>query len=340
MKRESVNNPPALPIDKRVYKLREYPQMTAKEAMNLIKKSCGKIIVEKFCDKSYLLNGDILIFLPMATREFKNMVYWGGWHPINKDEQIYQGMGHIFKDGNKRVIIISHFLYIYAAKRTPVEASITNGTYDSIMSRIEYERDIYNKNEKACNKTPDGFLYDPFIGLAGPSEAVLYGHTHPNLGCFFSPPDRVSGFAAPDFPAVTFVADPIRKEMKAGVGLELKDALICVCNYEKSIGFGEFQKEAACSLKADKLKSDGKAEMVDAKKEPHVNDSVDDLLSVIGRTCNEILNPMYGAKGKYTSYTTLTGAQKVKMELTYKPGKEVIKSKNKKAVGTAYDSYA
>lgn len=231
MKDEKKKTPPPLPANNRIKERRVFPEITLDKAVRLISKKCGDIAVERFGVKKRDAEVDALIILPMADKELKTMIYWGEKHPINKDEQVYQGIGHYFMEGDRRIIIVSHFLYIYAAERSPVSASIIKGEYDSIMSRVEYEREVYRKNEKACNLRPDGTVFDPFVELAGLSEPVLYGHTHPNLGCFFSQPDRTSGFATQDIPAAIFVADPIRKDMKAGIGIDIRDAQILVFSY-------------------------------------------------------------------------------------------------------------
>lgn len=227
--------PPPLPVDNRTKEKRKYPDISLDKVVEMVMEKCGNVSVERFGTKLKDKETDVLIILPMADKELKTMIHWGECHPINKYEQIYQGIGHYIMDGTRRIVIVSHFLYIYAAERSPVSAAIINEKYDSIMARIEYERDIYRKNERSSNNCANGKEYDPFVDPVGLSEPVLYGHTHPGLGCFFSPPDKTSGFATPDIPAVTFVADPIRREMKAGVGIDLKDAHILVFSYSDKI---------------------------------------------------------------------------------------------------------
>lgn len=192
----------------------------------MIKDKCAPVNFDK-----YGKGTDKVIFLPKAARRLMTMVDWGMRSPVNRCEQIYQGMGHIFVNDDHRVIVISHVLYIYAAERTPVSACIFKGTYDPILERIEYERNLYIQDESRFNKDIDGRLFDPFVNY-GPSEVVLYGHTHPGLGCFFSEPDRRSGFACENLPAVTFVLDPHNKDMKAMTGIEERDAEVIVCTYK------------------------------------------------------------------------------------------------------------
>ena len=294
---------PGVPQDNRDDESKKVPRfahISLLECIELIGRICGKTVLNEYGTKNN--NGDILIILPMAARELYTMLYWGDYHPINRDEQLYEGIGHIFIDGDRRIVVVSHFMYIYAAERTPTSARIMkDGVFNSVMSRIEYEVNIYRQNEIKYNVLKDGILLNPFLDIAGSSRPVLYGHTHPNLGCFFSPDDKVSGFASQTFPAVTFVADPIRKEMKAGVGMELKDAKILVYSYV----------------------DDSKSNIKDKTIRGSQIDKAYHLISEICDDCNELLNPLYGANGKFISYTTITGAQKIKMTMTWKPGKGV-----------------
>lgn len=325
--------PPALPHNPIVYEKRVFPEIKLQTVLEMISKQCAKSTVERFgtCKNYEQGAADVVIFLPRATSEFYNMVYWNERHPINVLEQLYQGMGHVFMDGKRRIIIISHFLYVYAANRTSVSAGVLGDKVDSMMDRLEYERSIYVSNEKKCNKKKDGTVYDPFIDY-GPSEAVLWGHTHPNLGVFFSPPDRVSGFATPDFPAVTFVADPIRKEMKAGVGIELSDAAILAYSEAKPLNNSPVITAKEKPLDVLTVKS-----TKDERKE---------LLCQLSQNANVLLTPTYGATGKYQSYTTIKGIQKVELKLTIKPEKNATKNEQKKAtkkqgyIGTSLDMYA
>lgn len=324
---------PKLPEGHRVSEKKAYRQMKLRDIMELISKKCGNTKITRYGSKNE--NEDVVIFLPMATKEFETMIYWGENHPINRDEQLFEGIGHIFMEGNRRIIVVSHFLYIYAAERTPVSACIMKeGVFNSVMSRIEYEIGIYKKNEKKCNVRRDGTLNDPLLDYADSTGPVIYCHTHPDLGAFFSSPDRVSGFATPDFPAVTFVADPIRKEMKAGVGIELNDAQILVFSYIDNSKPISDEVKTISDKRTDAVETTGTRGAQSVK--------ADELISEISRDCNELLNPLYGAKGKFTSHTTITGAQKIKMKMTWKPEKKGIKraTTDGKVVGKKYDSYA
>lgn len=210
-----------------------YPCLTTDEILKTISHNFAGVPVSI---EKYGKGVHMVIILPEAMAEFDAMVGWGRRTPNNAYEQLYQGIGHVFVDKSESVtLVISHFLYIYAADRSPVSACVFKGSYDSIMERIAYEREVYNRNEIKYNRAPQGYSYDPFVVKCGKSIPVLYGHTHPNIGVFFSPDDRTSGFASASLPAATFVADPIRKEMKAMIGIGQEDARILALRYSTAV---------------------------------------------------------------------------------------------------------
>lgn len=91
------------------------------------------------------------------------------------------------------------------------------------------------KYEKNCNTDAYGKTVDPFLKRYGSSEFVLEGHTHPNLGVFWSSTDRISGSArAASSPICIFVCDPIRRQMLGCIGKEFIPAQVIV--YERKGG--------------------------------------------------------------------------------------------------------
>ena len=316
----NMNIPPELPSNNIVREKKKLPELSSDEVIKLVTDGCGETSQQHFGPAE---SDDLVVILPMATQELYTMLYWGQCHPSNRDEQLFQGMGHGFMSNNKRTIVISHFLPIYAAERTPVSACITNGTYDSIMERIAYERSVYNRNEKKCNKTADGFEYDPFVDRYGLSEPYLYGHTHPGLGCFFSPPDRSSGFATPSLPAVTFVADPFRKDMKAGVGIELKDAGIIAFAYDSANIKSHTMVECNETV-SNVVSGENEAEY---------------LITEIGRDCTKLLGVSCAVKGNYKLYRSITGKVKIKARYSWKAS-DLKTNNNGNDTSRSYESYA
>lgn len=317
---ESVRRPPELPVSDRKVKEKVYPRLSLKEILTIIGGQCAPVGIETYGKGLHKV-----VILPEAWEELRHMIYYGKRHPVNIYEQQYQGMGHIFIDDNGVItVVISHFLYIYSACRGSTVAYVAKDKYDSMMERLEQEREIYKEFEVKYNQTVDGYKYDPFVEF-GPSEVVFYGHTHPGIGVFFSPDDRKSGYATKTLPAVTYVCDPIKKDMKAVVGLAQEDAQILVCHYSR-------KNMANKTRKVDCIRED-------KKRQDEKNVSIEKLVSSLGVQCNEVL-AKDGAKGKYESYYSRNGQLCVSFNVKCKLNgtKKVTESKN--VVGNAYDSYA
>lgn len=313
--------PPELPIDVRKKEVKKLQVLSLKDVLGLIKNNCDTTEYIKFGD-----GHDVVVILPEAWEELKAIIGWGKKTPTNAFEQLYQGMGYCFLNGNRgRIVVVTHFLYIYAAERSPISACVSsNGIHDSMMNRLEYERKIYCQNEARYNRTPEGNLYNPFVRKYGLSNVNLYGHTHPDIGVFFSHDDRNSGYATPDYPAAIFVADPIRKQLKAIVGVEQENAQVIVCNY--------------VSVKNEEAKN---KDILFPNRKPK-----EELIIELGKNCNELLDPFYGTKGNYAVNATLTGKEHIKLDIKISP-KLAKKRKRKSTHGiekakkeSRYDAYA
>ena len=169
---------------------------------------------------------------------------------MNVLEQKIYGMGHFLQDlAGNTIVIVSHVIEIPTMNRNPVGASNLgpNGEYNPGLDFLAYYREEYLKNEKKFNLDAYGKKVDPFIDLCGPSEFVLEGHTHPDLGVFYSETDRVSGSArAASAPVCIFVCDPIRKAMLGSIGKDFQKAEILVFSRNKAP-----QKERDHSTQSD-----------------------------------------------------------------------------------------
>lgn len=328
-----ILSPPPLPDDHREKvekKEKKMPVFSIKEVFNLIKEKCDYTKVHKYGEGNHFL-----VILPEAWEELKCMIGWGKITPVNVDEQLYQGMGPYLRNvDGKDILVVSHFLYIYAAHRSPTSACISNGEYDSMMRRIEYEREIFCGNEVRCNRTLTGKVFNPWAELG--SEVVLYGHTHPDIGVFFSPDDKGSGYATPTKPAAIFVADPIRKQLKARVGVAQEEAQIvvfeystkapavdCLKNSNRDIDIARRKKSYTDSLKkqTEKTPSD---EVKDNSESIANNERIkelsrDELIVQLGKICNELLNPIHGSKGVYTTNTSMRGKEHIKVDIKINP---------------------
>lgn len=221
-----TNNPPMPP--RRHQQPKTYPICSFNKAMDIIKNKCGDVYVKEVHGKGR----NKVILLPEAEQEFNSIVSYGRRSPMNVYEQKLYGMGHFMLDDAGNVItIISHFIEIQTMNRNPVGASNLgpNGEYNPGIDFLEYYREEFLKNETKFNTDAFGFQVDPFLKFCGPSEYVLEGHTHPDLGSFLSSVDKASGAArAALSPICIFVCDPIRKEMLGRIGKDFADAEIIV----------------------------------------------------------------------------------------------------------------
>lgn len=218
---------PPLPA-KRRRPPRTYPVCSLRKAMEIIRAGCGEVCVTE----RHGTGENKVIFLPEATRELEVMVSYGRRSPMNVSEQKYVGYGHYLVDEDGHTItIVKHFIEIQTTNRTAVGASNLgpNGEYNPGLDFLEYHREEFLRNEARFNTDAAGFQVDPFLRLCGPSEFVLEGHTHPDLGVFYSGTDKVSGAArAASAPVCVFVCDPIRKKMLGSIGKNFSDAEVLV----------------------------------------------------------------------------------------------------------------
>ena len=206
---------------------KNYHRYTLQQVQSLIEKNCGNVAVTERHG-----NGpNKTIILPEAKREMDVIISYGRRTPMNKLEQKYIGLGHIFDSGDgHHIIVVKHFIEIHTTNRSGVSAgNIGPNGETGALELLGYYREEYLENERHFNTDESGCLIDPFLKEAGPSEYVLEGHTHPNLGVFFSGPDRASGKArAATSPICIFVCDPIRKQMLGAVGFNLEPTEVIV----------------------------------------------------------------------------------------------------------------
>lgn len=228
-----INTTPIPPKKARATK--EYPILSMKKIMGLIRRNCGSVYVSERHGKGFYK----VIVLPEAAREFAVMVSYGRRSPMNVLEQKYEGFGHILRDEHNNIIlIVSHFIEIQTMNRNSIGASNLgpNGENNPGLDFLMYHRDEFIKNEHKYNTDAYGYQVDPFLDICGPSEFVLEGHTHPDLGVFYSGTDRQSGMArAAVSPVCIFVCDPIRKQMLGSIGKNFTEAEIIVFSRRENI---------------------------------------------------------------------------------------------------------
>ena len=214
--------PPRLPPQPKTY-----PTCSLEKAMDIIKSKCGNVYIKE----RHGAGSNKVIILPESEQELNSIVSYGRRSPMNVYEQKLYGMGHFLVDNGNTIIVLSHFIEIQTKNRSPVGASNLgpNGEYNPGLDFLEYHREEYLRNEAKFNTDAYGYQVDPFLKLCGPSEFVLEGHTHPDLGVFYSGTDKTSGAArAALSPICIFVCDPIRKTMLGSIGKSFEKAEIIV----------------------------------------------------------------------------------------------------------------
>ena len=214
--------------------IRTFPVLNAEQIMAMIEAQCGSVRIAERHGKG----ASKIFILPEAYEEFRGMISYGRRSPMNRLEQKYAGYGHFFiDDGGNMQIVISHFIQIPTMNRGSVSAENLgpNGEPNPGLDFLSYYREEFMKYEKNCNTDAYGKTVDPFLKRYGSSEFVLEGHTHPNLGVFWSSTDRISGSArAASSPICIFVCDPIRRQMLGCIGKEFIPAQVIV--YERKGG--------------------------------------------------------------------------------------------------------
>lgn len=207
---------------------RAYPVLDARKIAELIESKCGSVAVAECHGKGR----HSVFLLPEAFQEYKMIVSHGRRSPMNRNEKKFVGLGHFLDGGEGAVnIVVSHFIEIPTTNRSEVSASNIgpDGEANPGMKFLTYNREEFQRYEKRYNLDAWGAEVDPFLGLCGTSEYVLNCHTHPNLGVFFSGPDKINGAArAASTPVCNFVCDPIQGEMLGCVGKDFEDARIVV----------------------------------------------------------------------------------------------------------------
>lgn len=216
---------PMLP-PRREHTPRTYPVLSAQKIAEIIESKCGNVRVAE----SHGKGRNKVFFLPEAYQEYKMIVSHGRRSPMNHNEKKFIGLGHFLMGEENTVnIVVAHFIEVLTTNRSTVSASCLgpNGEASPGLDFLEYHREEFLRHEKQYNQDACGCMVDPFLKLCGSSECVLDGHTHPNLGVFFSGPDKANGAArAASAPVCIFVCDPVRSEMLGCVGREFDSAEI------------------------------------------------------------------------------------------------------------------
>lgn len=200
------------------------PTVSLKKLIDLIEKTCAPSQKIRFGSGKHTM-----IILPEAWDELKHMIYYGKRRATNRYEQHYEGIGHFLQDENgATIIVVTHFMYIYSGNRGSSHATVIKETDATMLDLLEQELAIYNDLESRFNKDENGYALDPLLTACGPSCVVVFGHTHPGIGVFFSQTDHGSHYASEKTPFASMVCDPIQKQLKCMIGIEHASGQILV----------------------------------------------------------------------------------------------------------------
>lgn len=296
-------NPPTLPFRKPEEE-KKYAELSCEEIMEIIKEKCGSTAF----DESYGDGEHTVFFLPEAADELKSMVSYGRRSPMNIKEMKFIGLGHFFKAKDERVsIVVSHFLQIFTTNRTSVSAENLgpDGEHNPGLEFLEYYRNEFLEYEKKCNIDAFGKQVDPFLSY-GASEYVLEGHTHPDLGVFWSSTDRKSGMArAAKKPVCIFVCDPVRKKMLGCIGSGFENARVIVVKRQQSEVHDVKEKSEKCE-KEEKLVKEEKCVLCS-----HEGRELDELCTAAGAFLAKS-----GCRGKLKCRKSIKGGRVISFKMT------------------------
>lgn len=221
-----TTSPPSLPAFGKKQRAKDTAatELCNEAVYTTIKSNCAPFDEERYSDGSHTL-----YFLPEAATELFHYLRYGKRRACNVYEQQFIGMGHDFIDKQGVIcMVVSRIIPIFSPSRGPTHAKVISEGNDIMLEILENERRIQNELEVLYNVDEAGYTIDPLLGY-GPSKVILFGHTHPDLSCFFSSVDHRSNYSTPTNPIVTFVCDPIRQDMKAMVGTGCDSMRIVVC---------------------------------------------------------------------------------------------------------------
>lgn len=196
----------------------------------------ASIISEKcLVETSSLKKGEkaYVFFTPHAWESFSSSIHFGKWVPENELESQYFLEGYSFVDKiGVTSTVVTNIVTPNSASQGKTSAKLyskENNAYTTVEAR-EAELAKYSSKGK-INKT--GAQINPFYEKFGAPCRVGFGHTHPNIGCFFSSVDKTSIFAVPGEPWITMVADPRREELLVAVGSEMRIANVVTFKNKK-----------------------------------------------------------------------------------------------------------
>lgn len=197
--------------------------LSPNEIATLIQSKC-----KAFPSKARAKAKHYVFFTPHAWDSFVASVNYGKWVAENELESQYFLEGYFFIDRHDvSSTVVTNIITPYSAAQGKSSAQLYSESFNAykIINQKEEELTKYASSGKDLDAK---CMINPFCTDYGPPIRVGFGHTHPNLSCFFSSVDKTSIFAAPGEPWVTMVADPRKKELLAAVGTQMEVSPIII----------------------------------------------------------------------------------------------------------------
>lgn len=218
------------PIAHGTFKPRIHGDLSTREVLDIITRKCKcRVVTSKG-------SGPAVVFLPHGWDNLVASTNYGKWTPENELESQYFLEGYFFKDqSGNTTTIITHVLTPVSHSRHRTAAQLYGEGGENAYKNLEEQEKALAEYACAGRVSATGAELNPFFTACGTPVRVGFGHTHPNLGVFFSATDKTSVFAAPGEPWVTMVVDPRRCDILVTTGKELsKSKLIIMGNKEHS----------------------------------------------------------------------------------------------------------
>lgn len=195
--------------------------LSPNEIMNTISEKCG-VVAETFKKKGE----HYVFFVPHAKDSLEGAIHYGKWVPENALESQYFLEGYYFIDNNGNTsTVVTNIITTYSASQGKTSAQLYSKD-NNAYKYIEQKEQELSEHSSGGKDNATGNIINPFFDTYGAPIRVGFGHTHPNLSCFFSSVDKTSVFAAAGEPWITMVADPRREEILVAVGAELTPAIV------------------------------------------------------------------------------------------------------------------
>ncbi len=175
-----------------------------------------------------------IFFTPHAWDSFRASVNYGKWVAENELESQYFLEGYYFIDKNKiSSTVVTNVITPYSASQGRASAQLYSESFNTYKI-IEQKEEELTKYASAGKDIDLKCIINPFYNDFGAPIRVGFGHTHPNIGVFFSSVDKTSVFASPSEPWITMVTDPRRKELLAAIGTEMEISPIILFNQKET----------------------------------------------------------------------------------------------------------